>query len=133
MINITLAISTEFFDSFAKLPKQIQRKVTAFINKFRNNPTSTGINYEKIINASDRNIFSVRIDDTYRGIIAKHEKEGTYILLWVDHHDEAYAWATKRRCCINPTTGNLQIYEVQCTVLKGWSLGICLSLQLTKI
>ncbi len=126
MINITLAISTEFFDSFAKLPKQIQRKVTAFINKFRNNPTSTGINYEKIINASDRNIFSVRIDDTYRGIIAKHEKEGTYILLWVDHHDEAYAWATKRRCCINPTTGNLQIYEVQEEPLNAVLDGECI-------
>lgn len=113
MINITLAISTEFFDSFAKLPKQIQRKVTAFINKFRNNPTATGINYEKIVNAADKNIFSVRIDDTYRGIIAKHEQEGTYILLWVDHHDEAYAWATRKKCRINPTTGNLQIYEVQ--------------------
>lgn len=113
MINITLAISTEFFDSFAKLPKQVQRKVTAFINKFRNNPTATGINYEKIVNAADKNIFSVRIDYTYRGIIAKHEQEGTYILLWVDHHDEAYSWAIRKKCKINPTTGNLQIYEIQ--------------------
>lgn len=108
-----LAISTDFFTSFAALPKAQQGKVTAFINKFRNDPTAPGINFEKIEGGVDKNICSVRIDLTYRGIVVKMEESGVYMLLWVDHHDEAYAWAKNKKCSINKTTGSVQIFDVQ--------------------
>ena len=38
--TIKVAIGDKFFDSFAALPRQIQDKVTEFINKFRNNPST---------------------------------------------------------------------------------------------
>ena len=113
-----LAISTDFFTSFAALPKTQQGKVTAFINKFRNDPTSSAIHFEKIENGVDKNICSVRIDLTYRGIVVKHEESGVYMLLWVDHHDEAYAWAKNKKCSINKTTGSVQIFDVQQTVVE---------------
>lgn len=112
MGNTTVAISSDFLTAFAILPRQVQGKVTEFINKFRNNPRSPGINYEKINNAIDKRICSVRIDDTYRGIVVRQEKTGVYLLLWVDHHDDAYAWATRKKCVINPTTGNVQVFDM---------------------
>jgi superfamily I DNA/RNA helicase/mRNA-degrading endonuclease RelE of RelBE toxin-antitoxin system len=112
MDKTTVAISSEFLNSFAVLPKKIQGKVTEFMNKFRNNPRLPGINYEKIHNAQDNKIWSVRIDDTYRGIVVRQEETGVYILLWVDHHDEAYAWAQRKKCIINPTTGSVQIFDI---------------------
>ena len=72
--NIKVAISSDFLTSFARLPRQIQGKVTEFVNKFRNNPLSPGINYEKINFGVDKKIFSVRIDDTYRGIVVRQEE-----------------------------------------------------------
>lgn len=108
-----LAISTDFFTSFAALPKAQQGKVTAFINKFRNDLTAPGINFEKIEGGVDKNICSVRIDLTYRGIVVKMKESGVYMLLWVDHHDEAYAWAKNKKCSINKTTGSVQIFDVQ--------------------
>ena len=92
----TIAISSDFLTAFAALPRQVQGKVTDFINKFRNNPTAPGINYEKINNVTDSKICSVRIDDTYRGIVAREKESGVYLLLWVDHHDEAYDWAKRK-------------------------------------
>lgn len=112
MEKAVVAISSGFLDAFAKLPRQVQRKVTEFINKFRNNPCSSGINYEKINNAVDNKFCSVRIDDTYRGIVVRQKKTGVYLLLWVDHHDDAYAWAQRRKCIINPNTGNIQVYDI---------------------
>ena len=50
-----VAISADFLTAFAALPRQIQGKVTEFINKFRNNPQSPGINYEKINGGMDKN------------------------------------------------------------------------------
>jgi mRNA-degrading endonuclease RelE of RelBE toxin-antitoxin system len=112
MEKAVVAISSDFLNAFAALPRQIQGKVTEFINKFRNNPRSPGINYEKINNAKDNKICSVRIDDTYRGIVVRQEEAGVYLLLWVDHHDEAYAWAQRKKCVINPTTGNVQVFDI---------------------
>jgi mRNA-degrading endonuclease RelE of RelBE toxin-antitoxin system len=108
----TVAISSDFLTAFSALPRKIQGKVTDFINKFRNNPTQPGINYEKINAAMDDKICSVRIDDTYRGIVARQEETGVYLLLWVDHHDEAYAWAARKKCTENNLTGNIQVVDV---------------------
>jgi len=111
--NIKVAISSDFLTTFAKLPRQIQGKTTEFVNKFRNNPTAPGINYEKISQRMDNKIYSVRIDDTYRGIVVRQPETGVYLLLWVDHHDEAYQWAARKRCDVNPKTGAIQVYDVQ--------------------
>lgn len=107
-----VAISTDFLSAFAVLPKKIQGKVTEFVNKFRNNPKAPGINYEKLGGIDDK-IHSVRIDEAYRGIVVRQEETGVYLLLWVDHHDEAYAWAKRKRCEVNPQTGAVQVFDVQ--------------------
>lgn len=109
----TVAISTDFLTAYAALPRQKQGKVTEFFNKFRNDPNHPGINFEKINEGIDKNICSVRIDDTYRGIIVREPESNVYILLWVDHHDEAYAWAKRKKCSINKLTGSVQIFDVQ--------------------
>ena len=116
MVGIAkVAISEDFLTAFAALPRQIQGKVTEFINKFRNNPQSPGINYEKINGGMDKKIWSVRIDDTYRGITVRQPETGVYLLLWVDHHDEAYAWARNKKCEINPKTGAIQVFDIVTT------------------
>lgn len=114
--SVKVAISSDFLTAFARLPRQVQGKVTEFVNKFRNNPLSPGINYEKLNTGIDKKIYSVRIDDTYRGIVVRQQETGVYLLLWVDHHDEAYQWAARKRCDVNPKTGAIQVYDVQIVV-----------------
>lgn len=117
--SVKVAISSDFLTSFARLPRQVQGKVTEFVNKFRNNPMSPGINYEKLNSGIDKKIFSVRIDDTYRGIVVRQQETGVYLLLWVDHHDEAYQWASRKRCEVNPKTGAIQVFDVQTIAEKA--------------
>ncbi|WP_337609556.1 UvrD-helicase domain-containing protein [Phascolarctobacterium succinatutens] len=116
--NVKVAISSDFLTAFARLPRQVQGKVTEFVNKFRNNPMSPGINYEKLNSGIDKKIFSVRIDDTYRGIVVRQQEVGVYLLLWVDHHDEAYQWAARKKCEVNPKTGAIQVFDVKTMVEK---------------
>ena len=113
MAKATVAISQDFFNSFAALPKSKQNKVMEFLSKFRSNPEANGFNYEKIQNASDSNMRSVRIDDAYRAILIREDGSNVYLLLWVDHHDEAYEWAVRKRCVLNHVTGSIQVYESQ--------------------
>ena len=107
-----VAISSDFMNAFAAIPKQQQNKVLDFITKFRMNPTAKSIHYEKIAQFKDDSLRSVRIDQTYRGIVKKPEAGNVYMLLWVDHHDRAYEWAKNKKCIINPETGGLQVYDV---------------------
>lgn len=108
----TVAIASEFLDAFARIPRAQQKKVREFTEKFRTNPKSAAINYEKIHGVKDDKVRTVRIDQKYRAIILHPDKGDVYILTWVDNHDEAMDWAKKRTFEINPVTGALQVVNV---------------------
>ena len=70
-MDIQVAISQDFLTAIVRLPRAQQKKVNQFVSKFRNDPLATGINYEKINDAANSDMRSVRIDQAYRGIVLK--------------------------------------------------------------
>ncbi|WP_444913318.1 UvrD-helicase domain-containing protein [Microbulbifer sp. PAAF003] len=110
MSTVKVAISSDFMLAFSRVPKSAQKKVMEFVTKFRQDPRSPGINYETINDARDGNYRSVRVDKNYRGIILKPDEGDVFLLLWVDKHDDAYDWARRHKCQINPSTGSLQVF-----------------------
>ncbi len=108
-----VALSQDFLLKLSRLPASVQSKVMKWAVMFQSNPQSSGINYEKIEKARDPNLKSIRIDDDWRGIVLKPDTGDVYVLLYVDHHDEAYRWAERRQLTINPVTGAMQIVLVQ--------------------
>ncbi|MCK2183597.1 UvrD-helicase domain-containing protein [Halomonas getboli] len=108
MSEITVAISQEFLEAYAQIPRRKQGKVMNMVTKFRENPRSPGLNYETLT-TPDPNLRSIRVDVEYRAIVLKPEQGNVYVLLWVDKHDEAYAWASRHKIDIHPQTGSLQI------------------------
>ncbi|MFS2162478.1 UvrD-helicase domain-containing protein [Variovorax sp. Varisp62] len=108
-----IAMSDDFLKSFAAVPRDQQQAVLTFVAKFRQNPMAPGINYERIRDAGDANMRSVRINDGVRGIVLKPDKGNVYCLLWVDRHDDAYQWARRHRVAIHPDVGSIQIYAVE--------------------
>lgn len=112
-VNVRLAMSNDFLLAYSKLSRKRQKKVREFIEKFSTTPTQSGLNYETIQNAANPNYRSVRVDQAYRAIVLKPEKGNVYLLMWVDHHDDAYAWATRHQASIHPSTGAIQVYRVE--------------------
>lgn len=108
---IKVALGSDFLSAYSRLPQTQQKKTREFCDKFMQNPTASGINFERINGARDANLRSVRIDQSYRGIVLQPERGDVYVLLWVDKHDDAYAWAERRICQVNPETGALQLFE----------------------
>lgn len=109
-----VAISSDFFTALSKLPKAGLNKTIKMVEKFKNDPKSPGLNYEKLHFAS--NMHSIRVDQNYRCIVLSPDSGDVYILLWVDNHDDAYNWAKKHTCSINNETGSLQIIESQTSI-----------------
>lgn len=108
-----VALSQDFLIQLSKLPASVHSKVMKWAIQFQSDPTSPGINYENISGARDSNLKSVRLDRDWRGIVFKPNAGDVYVLLYVDHHDDAYRWAEHRKLSINPVTGAMQMVIIE--------------------
>jgi AAA domain/UvrD-like helicase C-terminal domain len=115
--RLTVALSNDFFKAFGRLPEKAQGKVATFISKFRDNPRRPGLNYERIEGGKDPFIRSVRVDQDIRCIVRAPDTGDTYVLLWIDKHDDAYQWARRRTCHVNRVSGALQVVDVEAAEL----------------
>jgi hypothetical protein len=109
----TVALCDEFLESLDRLASGPQKKVRDFIKKFRADPKSSGINYEKLQGHKQGHVRTVRIDQKYRAVLMHPDQGDGYVLMWVDGHDAAMNWAKRRSFDINPRTGALQVYCVE--------------------
>ena len=107
-----LAISKDYFPAYAGLPRKAQRKADEFLRKFEQDSTAAAIHLEPIQRSVDKQLRSARIGDDYRMIVRAPEQGDVFLVLWADHHDEAYRWAATKQTAVHPATGSLQIFDV---------------------
>jgi len=104
-------IADSFTGSLARLTAQEQKaaKTTAF--DLQLDPASNGLSFHKLDRAKDSNFWSVRVNADIRIIV--HRTAASILLVYVDHHDDAYKWAERRKIERHPTTGAMQLVEVR--------------------
>ena len=107
-------IADTFTDSLDKLTGNEQKaaKTTAF--DLQLNPARPGLQFHKLHNAPDPRFWSVRVSRDVRIIV--HRVGKNLMLCYVDHHDNAYQWAERRKLETHPKTGAAQLVEVRKTV-----------------
>ncbi|PTX52706.1 UvrD-like helicase family protein [Melghirimyces profundicolus] len=82
------------------------------IRKLRTDSRVSSLNVERYQEAADPRVYSIRASQSYRTIGLWPDKGKTMLLLWVDHHDEAYRWAKKKRFTVNPHTHTLHMWSL---------------------
>ncbi len=104
-------IADTFTDSLDKLTNDEQKavKLTAF--DLQTNPAHPGLQFHRIDRTKDKNFWSVRVSRDIRVIV--HKTDASLMLCYVDHHDDAYAWAERRKLERHPKTGAAQLVEVR--------------------
>ncbi|MDE0297592.1 MAG: UvrD-helicase domain-containing protein [Candidatus Poribacteria bacterium] len=107
-------IANTFTDSLAKLTGNEQKgaKTTAF--DLQMNPAQPGLQFHKLSKTKDPNFRSVRVSQDVRIIV--HQLRNSLVLCYVDHHDNAYRWAERRKLDVHPQTGAAQLVEVRETI-----------------
>jgi mRNA-degrading endonuclease RelE of RelBE toxin-antitoxin system len=107
-------IADTFTAGLDKLANEEQKavKLTAF--ELQMNPAHPGLQFHKLDRAKDKNFWSVRVNRDVRLIV--HKTDASLLLCYVDHHDDAYAWAERRKLERHPKTGAAQLVEVRETV-----------------
>ena len=84
-------------------------KTTAF--DLQINPSQPGLSFHKLEKVRDPNFWSVRVSRDIRIIV--HRSQQSLVLCYVDHHDDAYQWAERRKLETHPKTGAAQLVEVR--------------------
>lgn len=107
-------IADTFTDSLAKLTGQEQKAVKTTAFDLQMNPASPGLRFHKLEKVRDPNFCSVSANMDIRLIV--HKTESSMLLCYVDHHDNAYAWAQRRKLETHPKTGAAQLVEIRETV-----------------
>lgn len=106
-------IHRDVFQNYGRLPVKVQKKVFEFFRKFEEDSTQSSIHLEHYTEAVDQKVRSARIGDDYRAIIIAPERGDTYLLIHVDHHDEAYRWCKNKQFEAHLALGILQVFDIQ--------------------
>ena len=107
-------ISDTFTDSLARLTGNEQKAVKTTAFDLQMNPAQPGLKFHRVDRAKDPNFWSVRVNRDVRIIV--HRTSKNLMMCYVDHHDNAYKWAEKRKLEVHPRTGAAQLVEVKETV-----------------
>ncbi|MER5184120.1 UvrD-helicase domain-containing protein [Streptomyces sp. NPDC002896] len=114
-----LALSDDFVADLISLQRPVQKEVNDAIQMFRSMSVhqlhaSKGMHLEKLEQARDSRIRTIRITKFYRGVLlAPDDGSELYTLLRVAPHDEAINWARKRVYSVNGATGGLEVRNVE--------------------
>jgi mRNA-degrading endonuclease RelE of RelBE toxin-antitoxin system len=107
-------IADTFTDSLGKLTGEEQKAVKTTAFDLQLNPAHPGLQFHKLEKAKDKRFASVRVSSDVRLIV--HRTDGSLLLCYVGHHDDAYSWAERRKLETHPKTGAAQLVEVRETV-----------------
>src|SRR5664279_2617285 len=110
-MSVEFRMAVTFTAALARLaaPDQKAAKTTAF--DLQMDPAAPGLKFHRIDRSRDQHFWSVRVSGDIRIII--HKTEASFLLAYVGHHDDSYAWAERRRIEAHPRTGAIQIVEVR--------------------
>ncbi len=107
-------IADTFTRSLTKLTNQEQKAVKVTALDLQLDPTSPGMKFHRIDRSKDANFWSLRVNRDVRMVV--HKTASSVLLCYVDHHDDAYSWAERRKIERHPKTGAAQLVEVRETV-----------------
>ena len=107
-------IADTFTASLAGLTGEEQKAVKTTAFDLQLNPANPGMSFHRLDRARDKNFWSVRVNRDLRLIV--HRTPESLLLCYVDHHDNAYDWAARRRLETHPQTGAAQLVEIRETV-----------------
>ena len=108
-----LMLHRQILKDFSKLPRKVQKRISELIREFEEDPQTPAIGLHALKETMlDPKVRGVRkFPDGYRAIVIAPEKGDTFLLVHVDTHDEAYAWAKNKHFEVHEMTGIFQVFN----------------------
>ncbi len=108
-MGINVAITDSYLNSVFRLGAQDKKATLNTVKQLADNPKSPSLHVHSIDRAKcDKKFLSARVNLDLRIIFVK--REDVYSLLYVDHHDDAYAWC-EGKYLVKTDFGSEYIYD----------------------
>lgn len=107
-------IANTFTESLAKLTGDEQKAAKTTVFDLQADLSHPGLDFHRVEKSKDPDFWSVRVSRDVRIIV--HRSAVSTVLCYVDHHDDAYQWAERRKLETHPKTGAAQLVEVRETI-----------------
>jgi superfamily I DNA/RNA helicase/mRNA-degrading endonuclease RelE of RelBE toxin-antitoxin system len=104
-------IADTFTSSLDRLNSDEQKAAKMAAFDLQLNPAHPSLQFHKLDKAKDPNFWSIRVSRDLRIIV--HRTGTSLLLCYVNHHDDAYKWAERRRLETHPKTGAAQLVEIR--------------------
>lgn len=91
-MTTNIVCSDTYIDAFSRLDKKIQKKSLETIRLMQRSLRSDSLKIEKL--NTKLNFKSARVTQDFRAIFT--QSGNTVLLVYIDHHDDAYLWANNR-------------------------------------
>ncbi len=104
-------IADTFTNSLARLRVDEQKAVKTTVFDLQVDAARPSLRLHRVDSARDRSFWSVRAGRDLRVIV--HRTANSFLICYVDHHDQAYRWAERRRLERHPRTGAAQLVEIR--------------------
>jgi hypothetical protein len=111
---VTFRIADTFTAALAKLSSTDQKAAKTAAFDLQMNPAHPALSLHRVDRAKDRDFWTARASSDIRLVL--HKRGDDTLLTFVGHHDDAYAWAERRRIDVHPRTGAAQIVEIRETI-----------------
>lgn len=105
-----LELANTFHRSLNRLTNAEQTATKTIIVDYMSDPSRPGLSMHRVDKAREKNFWTIRVNRDLRIVVYKHSQKSVFC--YVAHHDDAYAWAERRRFEIHPVTGAAQIVEL---------------------
>ncbi len=109
-----LMMHRNLLKNLGRLPVKVQKKIVEFIDRFQVDPSDPSMHVHPLKESMiDPKVRGANLPDGYRAIVIAPEKGDTYLLVHVDKHDDAYAWARNKHFEVHESTGVFQVFDVE--------------------
>jgi hypothetical protein len=105
-----LELALTFNRSLDRLTASEQAAVKPVVFDYMADPKRPGLSLHRIDCARDKRFWTIRVNRDLRIVVFKDGARSLFC--YVGHHDDAYAWAERRRFEVHPVTGAAQIIEI---------------------
>ena len=106
-----IAFTDTFQKSLTRLGSVDRQTAKERVVDFQLNPSQGSFQHKKPVGARDPNIWYCRINDDLRMIY--HRNRELWTLLYVDRHDPAMKWSTRKQIDTDTTPGVMRLVEVK--------------------
>ncbi|WP_405393453.1 UvrD-helicase domain-containing protein [Microbispora hainanensis] len=106
-----LGIDIDCLKDVLRMEAPVRERVAEVFGKFEE-ARHTGLHLEKVNNARDDRLRTIRVDLSWRGVVLAPETGDSYTLLKVLGHDDAYRWAQRHRVSVNAANGRIEVRDL---------------------